>query len=86
MICRHGEVSRAMRNRCIELCLLPRPAAQEEEGGSPSAPGGVADPATGAEQDLLACLAAEGVPGVELPEAFVAAHTAVAAHCEGMHM
>ena len=38
---RHGEVSRAMRNRGVELCLLPEQADKDMMPGTPSQVGGV---------------------------------------------
>jgi len=63
-----------MRNRCIELCLLEQPAA---EGGNL----GQLQPA----DDLMMCLASEGVPGSHLPEAMVQAHLQVVESAASMH-
>ena len=67
-----------MRNRCIELCLLP-----DDPGEAAGAKEGAGPPRL--EDDLLACLAAEGVPGQLLPAAMVAAHCAVAKYAAQIH-
>ena len=71
-----------MRNRCIELCLLPDDSA-ETFGEAAVAAEGAGRPRL--EDDLLACLAAEGVPGQLLPAAMVAAHCAVATYAAQAH-
>ena len=62
-LCRHGEVSRAMRNRCIELCILQdTPSLQQSTATSFE------------ESDLLLCLGAEGVAGQQVAEAMLNTH------------
>ena len=62
-LCRHGELSQAMRNRGIEVFM-----------GSPSAvEPGMRDTMAA---DLQALLSVSGLPGNTLPEAMVAAHLA----------
>ena len=73
-----------MRNRCIELCLLPdEPAGTSGEAVAAEVEAGGARPRL--EGDLLACLAAEGVPGHLLPAAMVAAHCSVATYAAQAH-
>ena len=71
---RHGEVSRAMRNRCIELCLLDQQPDKPQPLGS-------LRPA----DDLMACLASQGVPGTLLPQAMVQSHLRVAEYAASVH-
>ncbi|GAB4814208.1 hypothetical protein N2152v2_001254 [Parachlorella kessleri] len=79
---RHGEVSRAMRNRGIEIFLLP---------ADPRAPAGPLNgsslPAAGNlhAQELEATLGYEGIPGRALPHAMAAAHAEVVAHAAQRH-
>lgn len=54
-----------MRNRCVEVCLLPTEAAVPPDPAQPQA-----------QEDLLACLTTHGLPGRQLPEAMAAAHRA----------
>ena len=62
-LCRHGELSQAMRNRGIEV-FMESPSHAQPDAHSPQA------------ADLKALLAVAGVPGSVLPEAMVAAHLA----------
>lgn len=66
-------MSRAMRNRCIELCMTPDSAVQSSETRST------------ALNELTACLASEGVPGTQLPEAMAAAHQQLASYLADSH-
>lgn len=84
---RHGEVSRAMRNRGIEIFLLPR---QEAEAVASPAGGARWDGSQGRRQgeqhaELVQVLALAGVPGAAVPHAMAAAHAAVAAHAARRH-
>jgi hypothetical protein len=79
--CRHGEVSRAMRNRGVEIYLLPEP--------SPAAAGPSlksADAQVPAANDLQLALAAAGVPGWALPQAMAATHQQLAAAAAAAHL
>lgn len=66
---RHGEVSRAMRNRGIELYLLPSTAASKEVGQ--------------AEAEMVLNL--QGLPGYQLPECLAKTHQEVAAQAMHRH-
>lgn len=77
---RHGEVSRAMRNRGVEV-FLPLPAPDAEEAPQPQEDCGPAarpDPhlseALPLLSDLQQLMGARGVPGRALPAAMAAAH------------
>lgn len=70
---RHGEVSRAMRNRGIEIFLLPQ---QDEE---------LRQAAQQATPELQQVLALAGLPGSSVPAAMAAAHAAVAEHAGKRH-
>lgn len=82
---RHGEVSRAMRNRGIELFLLDEITGQITTAA--------AEPAQQMEQQLAqqqrteaeAVLALAGLPGACLPAAMAEAHTSVAAAARAAH-
>ncbi len=82
-LCRHGELSRAMRNRGIEVFVADAPA---DEGREPDASGPLLGASeTSESQDLMAVLALQGVPGSALPRAMVAAHLAVAQEAARCH-
>jgi len=66
---RHGEVSRAMRNRGIELYLLPSTAASKEMGQ--------------AETEMVLNL--QGLPGYQLPECLAKTHQEVAGQAMQRH-
>lgn len=99
--CRNGEVSRAMRNRGIELFMLSDPyqlAAQSSErqlipGTQPTgllqqaAPsaGQVQEPWESAVQELEAVLAAVGVPGWQGPACLAAGHLSLVQHAAQSH-
>eukprot|EP00887_Chlorella_sp_A99_P000601 scaffold17.g601.t1 len=72
----HGEVSRAMRNRGIELFLL----GSEGEGSADAQPGrNQAELASTQQQEAESVLGLSGIPGSVLPRAMAATHAAVAA-------
>ena len=82
---RHGEVSRAMRNRGVEV-FLPPPAPAAEEAPQPQEdcePAARPDPhlseALPLLSDLQLLVSARGVPGRALPAAMAAAHWRAAA-------
>jgi hypothetical protein len=77
-LARHGEVSRAMRNRCIELCLLDQ-LLREDPGKAGRI--GELEPT----DDLIMCLASQGVPGSTVPQAMVQAHLEILNHTASMH-
>ncbi|EIE25917.1 hypothetical protein COCSUDRAFT_12734, partial [Coccomyxa subellipsoidea C-169] len=80
---KHGELSRAMRNRGIEVFVADAPA---DEGREPGASGPLLGASeTSESQDLMAVLALQGVPGSALPRAMVAAHLAVRARTTAPH-
>ncbi|KAK9833665.1 hypothetical protein WJX74_002204 [Apatococcus lobatus] len=66
---RHGEVSRAMRNRSVELFLLPQTGDQQCEG----------------EADEAAMLAAEGVAESPILHQLVQAHQALVLQAQMVH-
>ena len=72
---RHGEVSRAMRNRCIELHLPDNAATQGREMDSPEE----------TTSELLACVAQAGVPGQRLSMAMAMAHASLSDHYAASH-
>ena len=92
--CRHGQLSRAMRNRGIEIFIppespsspLPDPTTAPSARPEAAEGTGIVDAAAHLEHssalavggDLERMLAAEGVPGTALPRAMAAAHLAVA--------
>ncbi|KAL4440107.1 hypothetical protein ABPG75_003108 [Micractinium tetrahymenae] len=88
---RHGEVSRAMRNRGIEIFLLPK----HEEEAAAGAAGAAAQQGSqgqrqqeqqgGQQAELVQVLGLAGVPGTAVPRAMAAAHAAVAAHAAQRH-
>jgi hypothetical protein len=82
---RHGEVSRAMRNRGIEIYVLPdqQQQQQQEAAGADTSP--VQDAASIPQQEQQQLLASEGVPGRRLLAAMVAAHQQLAAAASSQH-
>ena len=77
-----------MRNRCIELSLLPDDLGQpsEEEPSSEDINQQALTPADSPlHNDLDASLAAEGVPGAALPRAMIEAHLSVARCAAAVH-
>lgn len=82
--CRHGEVSRAMRNRGIEVFLLP-PHDELAAGAAAEAAGSAVVPGADEHAELRQVLALAGVPGGAVPAAMAAAHSAVAAHAGQRH-
>ena len=75
---KHGEVSRAMRNRGIELFLLPERSTGLVSGGWS---GSEAD----SQQELHAVIAVERLPGSHLPAALVETHTDIRARALKHH-
>ena len=95
---RSGEVSRAMRNRGIELCMLPDPHLK-----SPQAPCGLQQPLGAAAhlpvptsqaqgpaselvvRELESVLAADGVPGWQAPACLGGAHFSLVQRAKNSH-
>ena len=81
-----------MRNRGIEIFLLPE-QAEQEAAPAPAAAAALQGPAAAEQQqqqqaehaDLQQVLALAGVPGTALPAAMASAHAAVAAHAAQRH-
>ena len=83
-LCRHGELSRAMRNRGIEVFVADAPADDVKE--EVDATGTLLESQETSEtQDLMAVLPLQGVPGSALPRSMVAAHLAVACEAARYH-
>ena len=79
---RHGELSRAMRNRGVEI-FVEAPRLDWRDAADVT--GSMLESHESADsQDLMALLSLQGVPGSVLPRSMVDAHLAVAqeaAHC-----
>ena len=86
---RHGELSRAMRNRGIELFLLQQQIAAVEAPAAmvvPSAPTtAVAGASQQQQRELCEVLGLAGLPGAALPWAMAATHTTVAGAAAQRH-
>ena len=78
-------MSRAMRNRGVELFLLPESPAVPPHPLATRPTDAGPWPAVNSAAALLAALALEGVPGWELPAAMTAAHLALGAATAAMH-
>lgn len=74
---RHGEVSRAMRNRGIEIFLLPQKGEEQQQQQL--------EQQEAALPELQQVLALAGLPGSTVPAAMAAAHAAVAEHAARRH-
>lgn len=82
--CRHGEVSRAMRNRGIEIFLLPQAPERPVAAAAAAGPAGDSQQ-SGSLGEVQQVLALAGVPGTSLPLAMAAAHAEVAAYAAERH-
>jgi len=74
---RYGEISRAMRNRCVEICLTSPVGVQSDLAAvSKTAPsGGAKNTAVSPSvHDLLSVVNSLGIKGLRLPEFLVSVH------------
>ena len=78
----NGDVSRAMRNRCVELALLA-PTTGEPTPRRPAGLGALTS--SSSRTDTLHALAEAGVPGAALPRAMLAGHAAAARSAAEAH-
>lgn len=83
-VCRHGELSRAMRNRGVEVFVEGRGLDRKDDAVDVT--GSMLESHGSAEtQDLMALLSLQGVPGSALPRSMVDAHLAVAQEAARCH-
>ncbi len=73
-----------MRNRGIEIFLLPE-ATQQPAGPGSAQAAPTAAAALQADKELEVALSCEGMPGTGLPHAMAAAHSEVVAHTMQRH-
>jgi hypothetical protein len=73
-----------MRNRGVEIYLLPEPSPAAAAPSARSGP--TADAQVPAAHDLQLALAASGVPGWALPQAMAATHQQLAAAAAAAHL